>query len=837
MADQTASRLVRSASSASTTSASASRPRRQNSSDPFDDSVGAVSGLSVGRYEPGTASANARPATASNNNHSTNNNSNNNFNVKPNSNTDYNPYAAQNIPVQNIPYAAIQNNPYAAPNNNYGYPSNSYAPNFNNTPNNAVVNPYGGSGVPAPAPVPVPVPIAMPQFQPQFQQPLPQQQQQFQNQSQNQSQLSRAPSISTGSQGARRPPTASTAQLPNNGSTNSNPNLNPDLYVGVNATGSSINSNFNSAASNIANPYIQPQPAASDPFNNPYTTPYTPPEQNRSQLRTQPDPNSQYNNQYVQQQQQQQSYPDQQLSPFSNPNISNNAYSAYNAYPQQQQQPYMDGQQYMMNQQQQQYGYNPQQQFQQQQQQSQKSLPPWNEEYGQGGDLASNAPLRSALQNEYEMGPVSGYNEKGGLGGSQKDGFFAFLPAPMQRFAEKMGRCCCPVNKKHRIICWSVVVVVVVLLSVLGYLYIPRYLKENGFPQIKVYAINFTNFGSTNSPYSFSVANASDPDYNTLRFQMNLSMNLGTYNPNAYDFKVSSIALTANMIVNTSVVDNPLLTTPLKSYSSLLNLIPIPTDTPASYQASTAAQVGTASYGSIVFPGKNTVNYTMLFLLDYSPDPVVGLLQDPTINEIASACGITARTNTQRTMDIKYNAKSVIDVLKELGFNPTISGDIHINCPFSEAQITAVVKDVEGGATILSAIETVFGGGAGSVAAPTITVTDGGSGSSGSSSGSSGSSSGSSSISSSSSSSGKSGSSGSSSNSTVSAGEIATGGIDSSTSTQTVSGTETITGTITGVTDGLPTATVATTDAAVGATATTTAGNAAGGAGAGFPRN
>ncbi|KAJ3198281.1 hypothetical protein HDU82_001247 [Entophlyctis luteolus] len=282
-------------------------------------------------------------------------------------------------------------------------------------------------------------------------------------------------------------------------------------------------------------------------------------------------------------------------------------------------------------------------------------------------------------------------------------------------------------------ICCAVVVVVLIVLGVIAYVYIPRY------PQIKVYSINLSNFGSTNTPYSFTVADSSNPDYNTLRFRMNLTMNLGTYNPNPYDFDVTEIDLSALMMVNKSVITNALLTTPLSSFSTLVDLIPPPANhTTACTNPSYSPQIGTASHGAVVFPAKQTVNYTMLFLLDYSPDPNCGLLYDPTINEIASACGITSRDESQRPMDIRYNAQSTISSLQSLGFTPTISGDIHINCPFSNTSIKAVVADVESGMSIMAAIESVFGG---SSASSSVTLTDGGS--SGSSSSSGGSSSGS----------------------------------------------------------------------------------------------
>ncbi|KAJ3389919.1 hypothetical protein HDU84_008165 [Entophlyctis sp. JEL0112] len=242
----------------------------------------------------------------------------------------------------------------------------------------------------------------------------------------------------------------------------------------------------------------------------------------------------------------------------------------------------------------------------------------------------------------------------------------------------------------------------------------------DNYPQIIVRSINLANFGSTDTPYSFTVADPSNPDYNTLNFQMNLTMDLGTYNPNLYDFKVTHIDLEAYMIVNTSQVDNALLTTPLSSFSTLVDLIPPPANHTRACNPSYSPQIGSASYGYIVFPAKATVNYTMLFLLSYSPDPNCGLLYDPTINEIADACGVTSRDQSQRSMDVRYNAQSTITLLQKLGFTPSLSGDIHINCPFSNSSIKAVVADVKSGMSIMQAVDSVFGGGS----AANVTISD-----------------------------------------------------------------------------------------------------------------
>ncbi|KAJ3064389.1 hypothetical protein HDU98_012205, partial [Podochytrium sp. JEL0797] len=358
------------------------------------------------------------------------------------------------------------------------------------------------------------------------------------------------------------------------------------------------------------------------------------------------------------------------------------------------------------------YGQQQQQHYYEQQQQQHK--PPLvqkhptaiDEHHGQYyGASRSVEPL-----NEYEMDEVvHGIRKDNGIKG------FLSIPPKYQLAMEKYLCCCCPKNKKHRMICGGVVLLVLIILGVIAYLFIPRY------PQILVYGINLSEIGKTGSPYSFSYTKPDTQDLNFMRFQMNLTMTLGTTNPNPYDLHVDSIDLVARILVNTSQVYNQITTSTLLSYNSVAKLIPPPPPTPG-YHGSNNSVVGTANHSSIIFPSKATVNYTMLFLLDYSPDSKLGLLQDPTVLEIADCCGITDRSGKQRPMQISYDAKSVIGALQPLGFVPTLSSVIRINCPFSQPQIQAVIKQVEQGQSVMQALQQVFGGGAGSVAPPPVGI-------------------------------------------------------------------------------------------------------------------
>ncbi|KAJ3138194.1 hypothetical protein HK100_012875 [Physocladia obscura] len=293
-------------------------------------------------------------------------------------------------------------------------------------------------------------------------------------------------------------------------------------------------------------------------------------------------------------------------------------------------------------------------------------------------------------ESAYESGAKSEYD----------DYYEDSLEGKKQKNPNRFSRylcCCVPKDKKRRYICLGITFVVLVILGVLAYLFFPQY------PQVKV----FSAFIS--SPFSFSVANEADPDYNTLNIKLNLTLALETTNPNRYDFKVESISLIADLDVNTTYVGNALLTTPLTGFNSLLDLVPLPANRSSSYTGSLSPQIGTANYGAITFPAQNSVNYSMTFEFSYSPDPKLGLLLDPGVNEIASACGITDRNSKQRPLQFSYTATTVISILKNLGFNPALNGIMHFTCPFTEAQIASVVTAVENGESIITAAQSVFG--------------------------------------------------------------------------------------------------------------------------------
>ncbi|KAI9343602.1 hypothetical protein BDR26DRAFT_858394 [Obelidium mucronatum] len=267
--------------------------------------------------------------------------------------------------------------------------------------------------------------------------------------------------------------------------------------------------------------------------------------------------------------------------------------------------------------------------------------------------------------------------------------------------------CCCPKRPLYRIICGSVVLAVLIVIGVLAGIYFPR------FPDTQVYDIDLTNLAGRSSAFHFSYLNDTE-DLNKLVIQLNLTMHVGTYNPNLYGLTVDQIDLVARLLVNTTYTADPLRTTSLMSYGSLVKVVGKPpvNPNPGTYFGKNDSIIGTAkTTESIFFPSKTLVNYTLNFELYYTPDPQLGLLLDPTVLELADGCGITSRYKPPgRPMRVHYKATSTISSLKALNFAPSLESSLLIRCPFDQSQIDAVISYVSQGLSVSDALKVVFEG-------------------------------------------------------------------------------------------------------------------------------
>ncbi|KAJ3024504.1 UNVERIFIED_CONTAM: hypothetical protein HDU68_008111, partial [Siphonaria sp. JEL0065] len=250
-----------------------------------------------------------------------------------------------------------------------------------------------------------------------------------------------------------------------------------------------------------------------------------------------------------------------------------------------------------------------------------------------------------------------------------------------------------------------VIVTILLVIGILVGFYFPR------FPETKVYDIDLTNLAGSSSAFHFSYLDNST-DLNKLVILMNLTMNVGTFNPNLYGLNVDSIDLVAQMMVNQSYVYDQLKTRSLTSYGALVQVVGKPPTPPEGYYGRNDSVIGTAhSTSSLYFPKRTWLNYTMTFQLKYSPDPSLGILADPTVLELADACGITSRYKPPgRSMKIHYVATSSISSLKTFGYAPSLENNLYIICPFDITQINAVISYVGQGLDVMDALKVVFEG-------------------------------------------------------------------------------------------------------------------------------
>ncbi|KAI9343604.1 hypothetical protein BDR26DRAFT_858398 [Obelidium mucronatum] len=331
----------------------------------------------------------------------------------------------------------------------------------------------------------------------------------------------------------------------------------------------------------------------------------------------------------------------------------------------------------------------------------------YQDDYNYSSPSKNNYPSDSKWgdQDDYDVKSTSSDVYRRDLEDHGYGGYPDEKPSWKQK-AERFLCCCCPKNKKHRIICTVVILVILIAIAVPAALFWPR------FPEIKVNSINLGNIDK--GAFSFSTPN-DNGNLNEMTIMLSLDMYVSTYNPNAYGLQVDSIDLIAKMMSNKTYLADAHKVQPLGSFGSLAAVvnqkgaIPLASKKPSGYQPSYTANIGTANISNIYFPPKSWVNYTMTFNLNYTPDPYVGILSDPTVAEIADACGITSRyVPAGRPMKIHYDAQSTISVLKPLGYAPSISNDIYINCPIKQCQFSAIVGAVQGGADAFAALQNVL---------------------------------------------------------------------------------------------------------------------------------
>ncbi|KAJ3101072.1 hypothetical protein HDU97_001654 [Phlyctochytrium planicorne] len=263
--------------------------------------------------------------------------------------------------------------------------------------------------------------------------------------------------------------------------------------------------------------------------------------------------------------------------------------------------------------------------------------------------------------------------------------------------SRKKLRGCLPRSMNGRLICLGVTLAILAAFGVLGFFYWPR------FPQISVLEIKGNELDV--SAFEFFVPKEANGNLNRMQIKMNLKMNISCYNDNLYHLKIESLDLNANLDANMTAIKsskNP-------HALGLEKFIgPAPTGRDPNYVVPTSRSIGSGNKTTLIFPAKQNATFQMDFGITYTPDPQVGLLDDPLFAELLGVCGMTGRA---RPAHISYTATTQVNFLKVFGFRPSISSSIKILCPIDSGTLENLISypQTHPDATVDQIIKEVFG--------------------------------------------------------------------------------------------------------------------------------
>lgn len=249
--------------------------------------------------------------------------------------------------------------------------------------------------------------------------------------------------------------------------------------------------------------------------------------------------------------------------------------------------------------------------------------------------------------------------------------------APLRKSRLWCACCCLAKYRIWRTCCLVFTPFILVALAIIGYFFWPR------LPRVNIEDISLADLSNS---FAFDLAPNSS-NYNTLTMQLRLKMNISCFNPNIYSIWISQLQLYAYLDVNKTEITSH--TSPLGL--NLQDIVgPVLSNPDPSYTPSYDPLIGMGNATMLEFPSKKNVWFSMIFILTYRPDPIVGLLSDPACAELLNVCGITSK---RRLAKINYDAISTLDRVYLFGYKPTMSSSVSIGCPASEDQILEIRND------------------------------------------------------------------------------------------------------------------------------------------------
>ncbi|KAJ3203783.1 hypothetical protein HDU67_009937, partial [Dinochytrium kinnereticum] len=213
---------------------------------------------------------------------------------------------------------------------------------------------------------------------------------------------------------------------------------------------------------------------------------------------------------------------------------------------------------------------------------------------------------------------------------------------------------------------------------------------EGKLPSIKVLSVEVGNrngnqAGGVADGVSFTLPPGST-NLNQITVRFNLKLNISCWNANAYNLKVESMDLETFLAVNQTAITRAGSPATL---GSLTALVP-PVQVDPNYKFNFLPKVGAGNRTAIQFLSRKNVTFLMNLMVEYTPDPKAGLLRDPAFAELLNVCGIIGRP---RPAKINYVSTSRVAILQKLGYTPTLSDSININCPVSPEDISTLLTE------------------------------------------------------------------------------------------------------------------------------------------------
>ena len=89
-------------------------------------------------------------------------------------------------------------------------------------------------------------------------------------------------------------------------------------------------------------------------------------------------------------------------------------------------------------------------------------------------------------------------------------------------------------------------------------------------------------------------------------------------------------------------------------------------------------KIGSGTKKDLTLPSQESSSFKMDVQISYTSGPASGLGGDLAFLELAQACAVGG--GTPRSMQIDYVASADIDPLSKLGYRPTLSDKVYLNC-------------------------------------------------------------------------------------------------------------------------------------------------------------